>query len=92
MCRCCVKQNLDNINSLDDLSPREKKIFNIIASLGPTNFTTIKNISGFHQEITSRILKRLQDNAIVRKKDGLYDLCCNGIKLKQAKVTKNSCL
>ena len=77
MCKC-GKQNLVSVNSLDD--PREKKIFNTISE--PTNFTTIKNNSGFHQEITSRVLKRLQDKVIVRKKNELYDLCCNGSKLK----------
>ena len=77
MCKC-GKQNLVIVKYLDD--PREKKIFNIISE--PTNFTTIKNKSGFHQEIVSRVLKRLQDKVIVRKEDELYDLCCNGSKLK----------
>jgi predicted transcriptional regulator len=78
MCKC-GKQNLVDVESLDDT--REKKVFNII-SKKPTNFTTIKNKAGFHQEITSRILKRLGDKLIVRKTDELYDLCCNGSKLK----------
>ena len=78
MCNC-GKQNLFKVVFLDD--EREKGIFKII-SKKPTNFTTIKNKSGFHQEIVSRVLKRLQDNVIVRKKDKLYDLCCNGSKLK----------
>jgi len=78
MCKC-GKQRLFNVESLVD--SREKKAFNIILK-EPTNFTTIKNKTGFHQEITSRILKRLQDKIILRKKDKLYDLCCNGSKLK----------
>ncbi len=78
MCKC-GKQNLINVKSLDD--SREKKIFKIVSEK-PTNFTRIKNKSTFHQEITSRILKRLGDKLIVRKTDGLYDLCCNGSKLK----------
>jgi predicted transcriptional regulator len=78
MCKCS-KQNLVNVESLDDI--REKKVFNII-SKEPANFTAIKNKASFHQEITSRILKRLQDKIIVRKTDKLYDLCCNGSKLK----------
>lgn len=78
MCKC-GKQNLVNVESLGD--PREKKIFKIVSEK-PTNFTTIKNKSAFHQEITSRILKRLGDKLIVRKTDELYDLCCNGSKLK----------
>ena len=79
MCKC-NKQNLVVVKFLDD--SRENKIFNII-SKKPTNFTTIKNKAGFHQEITSRILKRLQDKIVVRKTDELYDLCCNGSELKQ---------
>lgn len=78
MCNC-GKQNLVVVKSLDD--PREQKIFNII-SKEPTNFTTIKNKTGFHQEITSRLLKRLSNKLVIRKIDELYDLCCNGSKLK----------
>jgi len=78
MCKC-GKQGLVFVR-LDD--ERENKVFNII-SKKPTNFTAIKNKTGFHQEITSRILSRLSDKAIVRKVDDLYDLCCNGSKLKQ---------
>lgn len=78
MCKCS-NQKLVVVKSLDD--SREKEVFNII-SKEPTNFTTIKNKAGFHQEVTSRILKRLQDKIIVRKTDELYDLCCNGSKLK----------
>ena len=78
MCEC-GKQNLVAVNSLDD--EREKEVFKIISGK-PTNFTTIKNKTGFHQEIISRILKRLKDKVIVRKKEGLYDLCCNGSRLK----------
>jgi predicted transcriptional regulator len=77
MCKC-GKENLD-VESLDDT--REKKVFNII-SKKPASFTAIKNKAGFHQEITSRILKRLGAKLIVRKTDELYDLCCNGSKLK----------
>ena len=78
MCKC-NKQGLVFVRLEDE---REKKVFNII-SKKPTNFTTIKNKAGLHQEITSRILSRLSDKAVVRKTDGLYDLCCNGSKLKQ---------
>jgi len=78
MCKC-GKQGLVFVR-LDD--ERENKVFNII-SKKPTNFTTIKNKTGFHQEITSRVLHRLSDKIIVRKIDGLYDLCCNGSKIKQ---------
>lgn len=77
MCKC-GKQGLVFV-SLDD--EREKKVFNII-SKKPINFTTIKNKTGFHQEITSRILRRLSDKAVIRKVDELYDLCCNGNKIK----------
>jgi len=77
MCKC-GKQNLVVVKSLND--PREKKVFNII-SKSPTNFTTIKNKAGLHQETTSRVLKRLQDKIILRKTSKLYDLCCNGSKL-----------
>jgi len=80
MCKC-GKQSLVFVR-LDD--ERENKVFNII-SKKPTNFTTIKNKTGFHQEITSRILSRLSDKIIVRKIDGLYDLCCNGSKIKMQK-------
>ena len=79
MCKC-NKRNLVFVSSLDD--EREKKVFNII-SKKPTNFTTIKNKAGLHQEIASRVLSRLSDKAVVRKKDSLYDLCCNGSKIKQ---------
>ena len=79
MCKC-GKQGLVFVK-LDD--EREKKVFNIILKK-PTNFTTIKNKAGLHQEIASRVLSRLSDKAVVRKKDSLYDLCCNGSKLKQS--------
>ena len=77
MCECS-KQNLI-VKPLDD--SREKKVFSII-SKKPTNFTAIKNKSGLHQEITSRVLKRLSNKLLVRKKNELYGLCCNGSKLK----------
>lgn len=79
MCKCS-KQNLVFVNSLDD--EREQKVFNIISE-EPANFTTIKNKTGLHQEIISRILDRLKGRVIVRKTDGFYDLCCNGSKLKE---------
>lgn len=78
MCKC-GKQSFVAITFLDD--PRENKVFDVISEK-PVNFTTIKNKAGLHQEITSRLLKRLEGKAIIRKKEGLYDLCCNGSKLK----------
>jgi len=78
MCKCS-KQSLLTVKSLDD--PREKKVFGIISKQA-MNFTAIKNEAGFHQEITSRIIKRLRDKVMVRKTDGLYDLCCNGSEIK----------
>jgi len=78
MCQCA--KNSVALQPLDD--PREKKVFAII-SREPASFTVIKNKACFHQEITSRVLKRLGERLIVRKTDGLYDLCCNGAKLKR---------
>ena len=77
MCEC-DKQSVV-VKSLDD--PREKKVFKIV-SKEPTNFTTIKNKLGYHQEIISRLLKRLDKKLIIRKMNGLYDICCNGSKIK----------
>ncbi|MBI4010490.1 MAG: hypothetical protein HY361_04895, partial [Candidatus Aenigmarchaeota archaeon] len=68
MCKC-GKQKSVIVKFLDD--EREKKVYNIISD-EPANFTTIKNKAGFHQEITSRIIKRLSDKLMVRKTDGLY--------------------
>ncbi len=82
MCEC-DKKSSGVIGSLDD--SREKKVFNIISE-GPVNFTTIKNKSSLHQEITSRVLKRLSDKLLVRKTKKTYDLCCDGTKLKLEKV------
>jgi DNA-binding HxlR family transcriptional regulator len=44
----------------------------ICTSPQPLGFSTLKRASGFHQEVLSRILRRLVNYGAVRKAEGRY--------------------
>ena len=54
-----------------EFTEREKNVCNIICDSGKIRFTDIKNKSGLHQEILSRILRRIGDDCNITKfRDG----------------------
>lgn len=60
-----------------DLTEREFAVCAIICgSETPVSFTNLKQSSDLHQELVSRIVKRLQVHGLVRKVDGKYSGRC----------------
>ncbi len=55
------------------LTDRERAVFRTICeSKVPIGFSAVKRVVGFHQEIVSRILRRLVNHGAVEKADGKY--------------------
>lgn len=74
------------IHSPNDYEPGWKKYLSsrdvevcvlICSSIVPLGFNEIKRTTGFHQEILSRILKRLIFMGNVSKNGTRYERCCN---------------
>ena len=66
-----------------EFTEREKNVCRIICDSEKIRFTDIKKISGLHQEILSRILKRIDDDCNISKSsegykcnDTGYSNCC----------------
>lgn len=78
-CTCC------NVKKLAIVNIREKKIlYSIIGLGGSVRFNQLRKETGYHQEILSRILKRLiQSGYIWRDEDGRYNVCCKIRKNKK---------
>ena len=66
---CGWKQNL---NSRDVLVCEL-----ICASSGPLGFNEIRRKTGIHQEVLSRILRRLRMSGNIEKVHSKYDKCCS---------------
>jgi DNA-binding HxlR family transcriptional regulator len=66
-----------------EFTEREKNVCRIICDSETIRFTDIKKISGLHQEILSRTLKRIDNDCNISKssegykcKDTGYSSCC----------------
>ena len=69
---CCSVTMCESPDCLQ-LTEREARVCSMVcASAEPMAFSTIKENLGFHQEIVSRILKRLVNYGAVRKVEGRY--------------------
>ena len=56
-----------------EFTEREKNVCRIICDSGKIRFTDIKKISGLHQEILSRVLKRINDDCDISKSSSGYN-------------------
>jgi DNA-binding MarR family transcriptional regulator len=69
---CCETLDCDSGDCLQ-LTPREEVVCSTVCGSGtPLSFSRIKERSGLHQEILSRILRRLSVYGAVEKVDGKY--------------------
>ena len=69
---CCTVAMCDSPDCLQ-LTQREAQVcFTICSSEAPLAFSTVKNRLGYHQEVVSRILKRLVIYGAVEKFRGKY--------------------
>lgn len=68
----CGKSCCDECESLQ-LTEREALVCGTVCeSERPLSFSTIKKLVGLHQEILSRVLRRLQKHGAIEKTDGGY--------------------
>ena len=69
---CCSVAACDSSDCLQ-LTEREAQVCMTICSSGePLAFSAVKNRLGYHQEVVSRILKRLMNYGAVEKFRGKY--------------------
>ena len=69
---CCTAGGCCSSDCLQ-LTEREAKVCETIcASPEPVGFSTLKRTLGFHQEVVSRILKRLVNHRAIEKVSGKY--------------------
>ena len=60
-----------------ELTEREWSVCNVIcASSAPVSFTDLKRSTELHQEIVSRVVRRLAIHGLVTKVDGKYQGKC----------------
>lgn len=69
---CCPVVKCDDSACLQ-LTERESALcMAICSSPEPVSFSTLKSQLGYHQEVVSRILRRLMTHGAVEKLDGKY--------------------
>ena len=69
---CCETLDCDSGDCLQ-LTPREEVVCGTVCESGALlSFSTIKERSGLHQEVLSRILRRLSVYGALEKVDGKY--------------------
>ncbi len=69
---CCVTVACSNLDCIQ-LTDRELAVCETVCSSGvPIGFSSVKRSVGFHQEIVSRILRRLVNHGAIEKVDGKY--------------------
>ncbi|MCL4355188.1 MAG: MarR family transcriptional regulator [Nitrososphaerota archaeon] len=69
---CCPVSVCDSPDCLQ-LTEREAMVcMAICSSQEPVAFSTLKTALGYHQEVVSRILKRLMDHGAIEKTRGRY--------------------
>jgi DNA-binding HxlR family transcriptional regulator len=68
----CSSDNRD-LGQCVELTDREFSVCNIICgSRGPVSFSQLKRYTELHQEILSRIVRRLVIHGVVKKEEGRY--------------------
>jgi DNA-binding HxlR family transcriptional regulator len=68
----CRSGNRD-LEQCVELTDRESSVYNIIrASQGPTSFSRLMRLTTLHQEILSRIVRRLIVYGVVKKEERGY--------------------
>jgi DNA-binding HxlR family transcriptional regulator len=68
----CSRDNHDSGQCVE-LTDREFSVCNLIcASQGPVSFSQLMKTTELHQEILSRIVRRLVVYGVVKKQDGRY--------------------
>ena len=68
----CSSGNRD-LEQCVELTDREFSVCNFIcASRGPVSFSELKDSTELHQEILSRIVRRLVIHGVVKKEEGRY--------------------
>ena len=73
----CTSENCDP-NECVELTSRESSICDVICdSPEPISFTRLKESTNLHQEIVSRVVRRLTIHGLVRKVDGKYKGECS---------------
>lgn len=61
-----------------NLNARDVKVCEIICNSGsPVGFNEIRRRTGIHQEVLSRILRRLVFSGNIEKVKSKYDRCCS---------------
>ncbi len=77
-CTCCSTERAT-------IGSREKEaLYKIVDMNGKARFNQLKKKTGYHQEILSRVLKRLVWSGYIWKdEDGNYNLCCKIRKTKK---------
>ena len=74
---CLSDSCADNADCVQ-LTDREFSVCKVICdSAGPVSFVKLKEATGLHQEIVSRILHRLMIHGLVEKTDGKYNCECS---------------
>ena len=73
----CSTRNCDSDECVE-LTSRELSVCNVICdSQEPISFTKVKESTNLHQEIVSRVVRRLAIHGLVTKVDGKYKgECC----------------
>jgi len=68
----CSSENLD-LGQCVELTDREFSVCSFICdSRGPVSFSQLKRSTDLHQEILSRIVRRLVIYGVVKKEEGRY--------------------
>jgi len=68
----CAAGNCDTSECVE-LTNRESLVCSIVCqSQEPVSFTRLKEATDFHQEVLSRIVRRLAVHGLVKKVDGKY--------------------
>jgi DNA-binding HxlR family transcriptional regulator len=68
----CSKSDCSEAECVE-LTERESSVCNVIcASSAPISFGGLRESTGLHQEIVSRIVRRLLIHGLIRKADGRY--------------------
>jgi predicted transcriptional regulator len=76
MPQVCSSGDCDS-NECVDLTSRESSVCQIICGAQePISFTEVKSSSNLHQEVVSRIVRRLVIHGLVSKEEGKYTGRC----------------
>jgi DNA-binding HxlR family transcriptional regulator len=73
---CCCPGGCGNVDCVQ-LTPREAQVcITLCKSAVPMSFTQLKESLGLHQEVLSRVVRRLTVHGLVAKVEGKYQGRC----------------